>query len=147
MLLPATSKVPTTPAPSSSTASTLVGSATGFEASSTAASPANPSISISTSAAPTLIISPIFPNLAAITPFFGDGIAVTTLSVSIVTRESPIFTLCPFSTCHSTIVPSSKPSPISGNLNIYLIILVFYSSFNFIKNLIWVLHKVMLPFW
>ena len=144
MLLPATSRVPTTPAPSSSTTCVLFFSESGFAASVIAASPSTPSSSISTRAEPTWIVSPGLPNFAAIVPSLGEGIAVTTLSVSIVTRGSPIFTACPFSTCHSTITPSSRPSPISGNLNIYLIILVFYNAFNFIEYLIRVLHVVVL---
>ena len=81
-------------------------------------------------------------------PLLGDGMSVTTLSVSISTNGSPDFTCWPLVTCHSAMIPSSKPSPISGKLKIYLMSkwLKSNSSFNFVENLLGRLHVEMLAF-
>src|SRR5665647_691954 len=68
--------------------------------------------------------------------------SVTTLSVSIFNSGWPTFTAVPLSTYHSITIPSVRPSPISGNLNIYLITSEFYGSFNLIKDLLGGDHKV-----
>ena len=77
-------------------------------------------------------------------PPAGDGISVTTLSVSILTSGCPTLTAFPLSTYHSMMIPSVSPSPISGNLKIYLIASEFYCSFNLIEDLLWCYHIMML---
>src|SRR5690606_4010821 len=62
--------------------------------------------------------------------------SVTTLSVSIFTSGWPTFTALPLSTYHSMMIPAVSPSPISGNLKIYLITSEFYCSFNLVEDLL-----------
>src|SRR5512133_3308484 len=81
------------------------------------------------------------------TPSRGEGMSVTTLSVSIFTSGWPTFTAVPLSTYHSTTMPSVSPSPISGNLKMYLITSEFNSSFNLIEDLLRGDHKVMFTAW
>src|SRR5271157_4227872 len=66
---------------------------------------------------PTLTTCPFTRVISTTTPATGEGMSVTTLSVSTTARASPAFTLCPGATFSSTTVPSVRPSPISGNRN------------------------------
>jgi len=112
---PATSMVPTTPKPTSSTGSWVLGF--GFSAAMAwASAPVTPSISSSIRASPTLMISPTAPKRSTTAPSRGAGMSATTLSVSTWTTGSPMATRWPFSTCHFRILPSWTPSPMSGNL-------------------------------
>ena len=79
---------------------------------------------------PTGTISPMSPLNDNTVPSTGDGIVTVALSVMISTTGSSSFTASPIDTCHSTISPSTTPSPISGSLNSYFAISFLLCFFN-----------------
>ena len=77
----------------------------------------SPSTSKTMQTPPTGIMSPASPTMLVTVPSQGAGISTVALSVMTDKMGSSSLTVSPTATIHSTISPSTTPSPMSGSLN------------------------------
>ena len=77
----------------------------------------SPSTSNTMQTPPTGRMSPASPTMLATVPSQGAGISTVALSVITDRMGSSSLTVSPTATIHSTISPSTTPSPMSGSLN------------------------------